>query len=290
MRRALALAARGLGETNPNPLVGCVVVRGGPGRRRGLPPRGPAGRTPRSLALGAAGARARGATLYVTLEPCSHHGRTPPCAPLVRRGRDRARRGGDARPRPARERARAARCCARAGVAVDDRRLLRPRREALNARFLTAARARPAVRAAEGRAHARRPHRHRDAATRSGSRARAQRRQARAAAAAARRRARRASARCSPTTRCCCPQPRTRRPFTRVVLDTRLRLPAREPARALGAARGAGRSSLCGEAPPRAAPGARGARRDGRRSRRGGRSRSSRAARSRRSASAGSRA
>jgi diaminohydroxyphosphoribosylaminopyrimidine deaminase/5-amino-6-(5-phosphoribosylamino)uracil reductase len=78
MARALELAARGLGRTAPNPPVGAVFVRGprivGEGfhRRAGLP-------HAEIEALGAAGPRARGATLYVTLEPCTHFGRTPPC-------------------------------------------------------------------------------------------------------------------------------------------------------------------------------------------------------------------
>jgi diaminohydroxyphosphoribosylaminopyrimidine deaminase/5-amino-6-(5-phosphoribosylamino)uracil reductase len=82
MRRALALAERARGLTSPNPMVGAVVVRdevivaegfhqaaGGPHAER--------------LALDAAGEAARGATLYLTLEPCVHQGRTPPCVPAI---------------------------------------------------------------------------------------------------------------------------------------------------------------------------------------------------------------
>jgi diaminohydroxyphosphoribosylaminopyrimidine deaminase/5-amino-6-(5-phosphoribosylamino)uracil reductase len=82
MGRALALAALGLYSTAPNPRVGCVVVRDGVvvgegwHERAGLP-------HAEVLALQAAGGRARGATLYVNLEPCSHHGRTPPCAEAI---------------------------------------------------------------------------------------------------------------------------------------------------------------------------------------------------------------
>ena len=83
MRRALELAARGLGETNPNPLVGCVVARDGRVVGEGWHERA-GGPHAEVVALRQAGARARGATLYVTLEPCAHFGRTPPCAPLVR--------------------------------------------------------------------------------------------------------------------------------------------------------------------------------------------------------------
>jgi len=83
MRRALALATRGLGETNPNPVVGCVVVRSGRAVGEGWHERA-GGPHAEVVALTGAGDRARGATLYVTLEPCAHHGRTPPCAPLVR--------------------------------------------------------------------------------------------------------------------------------------------------------------------------------------------------------------
>lgn len=83
MRHALQLAKRGLGAVEPNPPVGAVVVDGsgqliaeGWHQKFGGP-------HAEVFALGAAGERARGATLYCTLEPCSHHGKTPPCAPAV---------------------------------------------------------------------------------------------------------------------------------------------------------------------------------------------------------------
>lgn len=79
MRSALALARRGLGNTWPNPAVGCVLVRDG--RVVGRGGTAPGGRPhAERVALDMAGDLARGATAYVTLEPCSHHGRTPPCA------------------------------------------------------------------------------------------------------------------------------------------------------------------------------------------------------------------
>src|SRR5947208_322581 len=79
MARALALAAEGLGRTFPNPPVGAVFARGGRVVGEGFHRR--AGAPHAEIeALRAAGGRVRGATLYVTLEPCAHHGRTPPCA------------------------------------------------------------------------------------------------------------------------------------------------------------------------------------------------------------------
>jgi diaminohydroxyphosphoribosylaminopyrimidine deaminase/5-amino-6-(5-phosphoribosylamino)uracil reductase len=79
MRAALALAARGLGNTWPNPAVGCVLVRDGLVVGRGWTQ--PGGRPhAETEALARAGARAQGATAYVTLEPCNHHGQTPPCS------------------------------------------------------------------------------------------------------------------------------------------------------------------------------------------------------------------
>jgi diaminohydroxyphosphoribosylaminopyrimidine deaminase / 5-amino-6-(5-phosphoribosylamino)uracil reductase len=84
MRRALELARRGRGFTHPNPLVGAVIVGAegvvGEGYHRQY-----GGPHAEIEALRAAGEAARGATMYVTLEPCAHHGRTPPCTEAVSR-------------------------------------------------------------------------------------------------------------------------------------------------------------------------------------------------------------
>jgi diaminohydroxyphosphoribosylaminopyrimidine deaminase / 5-amino-6-(5-phosphoribosylamino)uracil reductase len=82
MALALTLGRRGLGNTWPNPAVGAVVVKDGKIVGRGWTQ--PGGRPhAETLALKRAGRAARGATLYVTLEPCSHEGKTPPCADAV---------------------------------------------------------------------------------------------------------------------------------------------------------------------------------------------------------------
>ncbi|MFA9429119.1 bifunctional diaminohydroxyphosphoribosylaminopyrimidine deaminase/5-amino-6-(5-phosphoribosylamino)uracil reductase RibD [Egicoccus sp. AB-alg2] len=79
LARAIALAETARHRTAPNPAVGCVLVRDGEvvGEGATAPPGGPHAE---AVALRAAGDRAAGATAYVTLEPCAHHGRTPPCA------------------------------------------------------------------------------------------------------------------------------------------------------------------------------------------------------------------
>ncbi|WP_108483626.1 bifunctional diaminohydroxyphosphoribosylaminopyrimidine deaminase/5-amino-6-(5-phosphoribosylamino)uracil reductase RibD [Oceaniglobus ichthyenteri] len=79
MAHALSLGRRGLGQTWPNPAVGCIIVREGRVVGRGFTQKG--GRPhAETVALAQAGHRAQGATAYVTLEPCAHHGQTPPCA------------------------------------------------------------------------------------------------------------------------------------------------------------------------------------------------------------------
>jgi diaminohydroxyphosphoribosylaminopyrimidine deaminase/5-amino-6-(5-phosphoribosylamino)uracil reductase len=82
MERALALARSALGSTSPNPAVGAVVVKGGRVVGEGFT-QPPSGAHAEVLALRQAGPAARGATLYVTLEPCCHQGRTPPCTRAI---------------------------------------------------------------------------------------------------------------------------------------------------------------------------------------------------------------
>ena len=143
MRAALALARRGLGVCWPNPSVGCVIVRDGRVVGRGTT--APGGRPhAEPVALDMAGAAARGATAYVTLEPCSHHGRTPPCADaLIAAGVARvviASRDVDPRVNGAG----AARLRA-AGVVVDEG-VLRAEADEINAGFFSRVRAgRPLV-------------------------------------------------------------------------------------------------------------------------------------------------
>lgn len=82
MRRALVLARGGWGQTAPNPMVGAVVVRDGEIVGEGFHARYGAEHA-EPVAIDAAGARARGATMFVTLEPCAHVGQRPPCAPAI---------------------------------------------------------------------------------------------------------------------------------------------------------------------------------------------------------------
>jgi diaminohydroxyphosphoribosylaminopyrimidine deaminase/5-amino-6-(5-phosphoribosylamino)uracil reductase len=82
MRLALRLAARGVGRTSPNPVVGALVVHGGAVVGKGYHERA-GGAHAEVHALAAAGDLARGGTLYVTLEPCNHVGRTPPCTKAI---------------------------------------------------------------------------------------------------------------------------------------------------------------------------------------------------------------
>jgi diaminohydroxyphosphoribosylaminopyrimidine deaminase/5-amino-6-(5-phosphoribosylamino)uracil reductase len=116
MARALALAARGVGRTHPNPPVGAVVVQRdrviGEGFHRRV-----GSAHAEIVALRAAGRRAAGATLYVTLEPCTHYGRTPPCLDSVLASRVARVVIGIRDPNP-RVRGRGIAALAKAGVAV----------------------------------------------------------------------------------------------------------------------------------------------------------------------------
>jgi diaminohydroxyphosphoribosylaminopyrimidine deaminase/5-amino-6-(5-phosphoribosylamino)uracil reductase len=86
MRRALALAQQGWGQTAPNPMVGAVVVRDGVVVGEGYHARYGEPHA-EVVALKAAGERARGSTMYVTLEPCNHFGKTPPCTEAILQAR-----------------------------------------------------------------------------------------------------------------------------------------------------------------------------------------------------------
>ena len=86
MARALRLAAKGLYTTTPNPRVGCVVVRNSQVVAEGWHERTGEAHA-EAIALEKAGRDAKGATVYVTLEPCSHEGRTPPCADALVRAK-----------------------------------------------------------------------------------------------------------------------------------------------------------------------------------------------------------
>ncbi len=220
LRRALELAERALGETNPNPLVGCVLVRGGRVIGEGFHARAGDAHA-EVVALAQAGRAARGACAYVTLEPCAHQGRTPPCAPqLVAAGVTRvvcALRDPDPRVD-----GRGLRLLRQAGVAAEVG-LLRREAARLNERFVVPAREqRPLVllkvaQTLDGRS-----------ATRSGD--------SKWITSPAQRRAARRLRRLHDGVLVglgtvladdplLLPAPRLTRPFRRLVLDTRLRLP-----------------------------------------------------------------
>ena len=220
MARALSLAARALGETNPNPAVGCVIVRAGRVVGEGFHRRA-GGPHAEVAALAQAGARAHGATLYVTLEPCAHAGRTPPCAPAVAAAGVRRVVAAVADPNP-RVAGRGLRLLRASGIEVVTG-VLADRAALLNERFLVAfARGRPFVLLKAG-------------LTLDGRIATAGGRSKWITSAVQRRAARRLRrlfdgvAVGIGTVRAddplLLPEPRTRRPFTRVVFDSRLLLP-----------------------------------------------------------------
>ena len=148
MRRALEIAERGLYSTHPNPRVGAVLARDDEIVGEGWHERaGEAHAEP--IAIRAAGERARGATVYVTLEPCSHHGRTPPCVDVLLAAGVRRVVYAIGDPNPRVDGAGAARL-REAGVIVESG-LLAADAEALNAGFLMRMRhGRPFIRLKSG--------------------------------------------------------------------------------------------------------------------------------------------
>lgn len=245
MRRALELARRGEGETNPNPMVGCVIVKSGRVVGEGWHQR--AG-TPHAevFALEAAGARAQGATAYLSLEPHAHQGRTPPCAPrLVEAGVARVVVAAkDPNPRVM---GRGLAILKRGGVRVTVGVLAREAAE-LNHRFFVAQREqRPFVLL-------------KAALTLDGHIATAERQSKWITSPAQRREARRLRrlhdgvavgvGTVLADDPLLLPQPRVHRPFIRVVFDSRLRLPLRSRLVASASAR-TPVWVVCGEAPSR---------------------------------------
>ena len=116
LERAIELARGAYGRAYPKPTVGAVVVRGGETVGEGVTEA--SGRHAEVVALDQAGERARGATMYVTLEPCAHHGTTPPCADaIIAAGVDRVVFGA---PDPNREAAGGAERLRAAGVEAED--------------------------------------------------------------------------------------------------------------------------------------------------------------------------
>ncbi len=134
MRLALREAAKGLGRTSPNPAVGAVLVKGGRVIARGHHARA-GGPHAEVVALRAAGARARGADLYTTLEPCDHFGKTPPCSVAILEAGVRRVLVGSRDPNPLVNGRGVARL-ARAGVEVAQD-VLGPECDRLNAHWFT---------------------------------------------------------------------------------------------------------------------------------------------------------
>lgn len=134
MRMALELAARARGRTRPNPMVGAVVVRSGRVVGRGFHRRA-GGAHAEVLALRQAGPAAGGATLYVSLEPCDHTGRTPPCTEVIRQAGIRRVVAAGIDPNP-KNRGRGLRRLRQAGIRVSSGLLERETRR-LNKLFVT---------------------------------------------------------------------------------------------------------------------------------------------------------